>query len=203
MNPRSEPLTERSRQKADRRVRLLQIAARLFAERGFGAVSIEDLGSAAGVTGPALYRHFTNKQNLLAELLVGTSYRLLHGGRHVVAKAQSNQDALKQLVTFHTNFAITEPDLIRIQERDLAHLPPLQARSVRQLQRGYVEIWVSVLTDLYPDMPFPEARTRAHATFGLLNSTPYSATSDINTTTRILQEMASAALAAGRSPKKV
>lgn len=50
--------TPRTRAKALRRRALLDAAARLFAERGFDRVSIEDLGSAAGVSGPAVYRHF-------------------------------------------------------------------------------------------------------------------------------------------------
>ena len=59
---------------------LIAAAERLVAERGFLAVRLEDIGSAAGVSGPAIYRHFPNKEALLVELLVGISTRLLAGG---------------------------------------------------------------------------------------------------------------------------
>ena len=65
--------------KSDRRLQLLAAAERLFAERGFLAVRLEDIGAAAGVSGPAIYRHFPNKEALLVELLVGISTRLLAG----------------------------------------------------------------------------------------------------------------------------
>lgn len=40
---------------------------RLFREKGFRGTSINDIGAAAGVTGPALYRHFSGKGELLTE----------------------------------------------------------------------------------------------------------------------------------------
>jgi AcrR family transcriptional regulator len=110
--------TERSRQKADRRERLLRAAARLFAERGFHGVSIEDLGAAAEISGPAVYRHFPNKDAVLAALLIGVSQRLLEGGREVVADAADPEQALRRLVAFHAEFALAEPELISVQGRD-------------------------------------------------------------------------------------
>jgi AcrR family transcriptional regulator len=167
--------TERSRQKADRRERLLRAAARLFAERGFHGVSMEDLGAAAEISGPAVYRHFPNKDAVLAALLVGVSDRLLEGGRAVVADAPDPEQAVRRLVTFHAEFALAEPELISVQGRDLANLSSGAARQVRRLQRAYVEVWVAALTRRDPALSEAEARTRAHAAFGLLNSTPFSA----------------------------
>ena len=79
----AETPNRRTRRKSDRRLQLLSAAERLFAERGFLAVRLEDIGAAAGVSGPAIYRHFPNKESLLVELLVGISTRLLAGAREV------------------------------------------------------------------------------------------------------------------------
>ncbi len=61
---------------------------------------------------------------------------------------------------------------------------------MRRLQRGYVEVWVEVLTRLAPTLPPADARTGAHAAFGLLNSTPYTA----SPRREVLQGMALSAL---------
>src|SRR3984885_9929869 len=164
----------RSRRKSDRRLQLLTAAERLFAERGFLAVRLEDIGAAAGVSGPAIYRHFPNKESLLVELLVGISARLLAGARDVTARKADPAAALDGLIDFHLDFALGEPDLIRIQDRDLAHLPDAAERQVRKAQRQYVEIWVDVLRKLDPTLAEADARLSAHAVFGLLNSTPHS-----------------------------
>ena len=171
---RDEPANRRSRQKSDRRGQLLAAAERLFAERGFLAVRLEDIGAAAGVSGPAIYRHFANKEALLVELLVGISTRLLAGARAVTAAGANPASVLDRLIDFHLDFVFTEPDLIRIQDRDLPHLPDAAQRQVRRAQRQYVEIWVSTLRERYPVLTETDARLMAHAVFGLLNSTPHS-----------------------------
>jgi AcrR family transcriptional regulator len=169
-----EAPNRRSQLKSDRRLQLLAAAERLFAERGFVAVRLEDIGAAAGVSGPAIYRHFPNKESMLVELLVGISARLLAGARDVTARSSDAAVALDGLIDFHLDFALGEPDLIRIQDRDLAHLPAAAERQVRKAQRQYVEVWVAVLRELHPELVEADARLTAHAVFGLLNSTPHS-----------------------------
>jgi AcrR family transcriptional regulator len=170
----AEAPNRRSQLKSDRRLQLLSAAERLFAERGFLAVRLEDIGAAAGVSGPAIYRHFPNKESLLVELLVGISARLLAGAREVTDRHRDAAAALDGLIDFHLDFALGEPNLIRIQDRDLAHLPAVAQRQVRKAQRQYVEIWVQVLRELNPELAEADARLMAHAAFGLLNSTPHS-----------------------------
>src|ERR1700754_50998 len=81
--------TTRDRAKADRRETLLSAAARLFAGRGFARVSLEDLGAAAGVSGPAVYRHFAGKQAVLAALLIDVSRELVGGGEAGIASGEA------------------------------------------------------------------------------------------------------------------
>ena len=64
-----------------RREQLLDTAAELFAERGFHGVSVNDIGEACGISGPALYKHFNSKDDLLAQSLTSTSERLLAEGK--------------------------------------------------------------------------------------------------------------------------
>lgn len=184
--------TARTRAKADRRAALLQSAATLFAERGFPRVSLEDLGAAVGVSGPAVYRHFEGKQAVLGALLVGVSEGLWSGGQQVVAAAPTDENALRGLIAFHVRFALDNTDVIRVQDRDLASLTPEDEHAVRQLQRNYVELWVDVLRRIHPDADPAALRVRAHATFGLLNSTPHSART--RDTGAILEQMAWAGL---------
>ena len=159
-----------------RREQILRAAAQLFAERGSRSVGVDDVGAAVGVTGPAIYRHFASKDAMLAEMLLRISERLEAGGRAVVTAAGDAPGAqLDALVSFHVEFALDNPALITVQDRDLGALSEDDARQVRRLQRRYVEHWVDVLARLDPDASTAECRARAHAVFGLINSTPHSA----------------------------
>ena len=181
-------------------MQLLRCAEQLIAERGFLAVRLEDIGAAAGVSGPAIYRHFPNKEALLVELLVGVSTRLMTGGQAVVDTAPDPVAALRALIEFHLDFALDEPDLIRIQDRDFANLPAGAQRQVRRAQRRYVETWVAALRDRDPDLEEERARVMAHAAFGLLNSTPHSVGPWPRDQSRVvLRDMTAAALALSTS----
>lgn len=193
--------TQRSRAKETRRQALLSAAASLFAANGFNRVSLEDLGAAAGVSGPAVYRHFPGKQAVLGALLLTVSQDLLDGGRRVVADAADPLAALSRLVQFHVDFALSNPDVIRVQDRDFSNLTDEDQAHVRALQRSYVELWVDVLAGIHAETDTADLRMRAHATFGLINSTPHSVRNHgrrmaIKSARPLLENMALAALTA-------
>jgi AcrR family transcriptional regulator len=188
-------VTPRERAKAQRRSALLHAAAALFAQRGFERVSLEDLGAAVGISGPAVYRHFANKQAVLAALLVGVSRELVDGADSVIAETTDAASTLRSLIAFHVDFALENPDVIVVQDRDLSSLMPVDRDLMRSLQRGYIDAWVGVLRRIHPGTPVPELRIRARATFGLINSTPHSArTASKASVGTLLESMALAAL---------
>jgi AcrR family transcriptional regulator len=186
-----------------RREQILKEAARLFAERGFHGVGVDEIGAAVGISGPGLYRHFAGKDAMLAELLVGISGRLLAGGKRRLAEAGTGSgpdsirpDAAKpdravpdravpdrgparpeavldSLIEGHIDFALDDRPLITLHDRELDRLRDSDRKLVRQLQRQYVELWVGVVREAYPALSEAEARASVHAVFGLLNSTPH------------------------------
>ncbi|WP_217183850.1 TetR/AcrR family transcriptional regulator [Streptomyces sp. AC495_CC817] len=169
----TSPVTARDRAKAERSDAILREAARLFAERGYNGVSLEDIGAAVGVSGPAVYRHFAGKQALLGAVLVKVSADLVAGGTRV---AESDDDAaarMHALVAFHVEFALGDADVIRVQDRDVAHLADADRAEVRRLQRAYIDLWMDALAPLI-DADADELRLRVQACFGLINSTPHS-----------------------------
>ena len=90
-----------------RRDEILEIAVGLFAARGYDGVSMDDIGSAAGVTGPALYHHFAGKEAMLVAALI------------FIPLSRVRSPALIYMTVwgFLTSFA-----------RVLSHITPLQLR---------------------------------------------------------------------------
>ena len=178
-----------------RRQQILEVAAPLFAERGFRGVSVDDLGAATGISGPALYRHFRAKEEILAELLLGVSQRLLEGGRRRHAVAGSPAAALEALVDWHVAFALDNPDVITVQARELPNLPLPARRAVRSLQHRYIALWAEVV-EVLTGCQRETAVAAAHAAFGLMNSTPHSARLPRAEMAALLRAMALACLQA-------
>jgi AcrR family transcriptional regulator len=182
-------------QEPTRREQILATAADLFAARGFHGVSVAELGAACGITGPALYKHFPSKQAMLAEMLVSISERLLTVGRERVAASSDPADAVRALVDWHVEFALGQRSLIVVQDRDWESLPADAREQVRTLQRKYVDVWAGQLRKLRPELGPAASRAAAHATFGLLNSTPRAGHALADDALReLLAEMALAAL---------
>ncbi|WP_405555569.1 TetR/AcrR family transcriptional regulator [Streptomyces sp. NBC_01171] len=159
-----------------RRQQILKEAARLFAERGFHGVGVDEIGAAVGISGPGLYRHFPGKDAMLAELLVGISGQLLTGARRRLAETDGHAGAsevLDSLIEGHIDFALDDRPLITLHDRELDRLRDSDRKLVRQLQRQYVELWVGVVREAHPALTEPAARSAVHSVFGLLNSTPH------------------------------
>jgi AcrR family transcriptional regulator len=157
-----------------RRDEILEIAVGLFAARGYHGVSMDDIGSAAGVTGPALYHHFAGKEAMLVAALIPVSEGLLNGGRERAARHPGDaRAALVDLIEFHVDFALANPAVIALHLHELDRLPDEPKRQIRRLQRLYVEEWVTVLATVRPELDAGEARVLAHSAFGLMNSTPF------------------------------
>jgi AcrR family transcriptional regulator len=190
--------------RSSRREQILEIAVRLFAERGYHGVSMDDIGSAAGVTGPALYHHFAGKESMLVAALTPVSEGLLAGGRErVAASAGDPRAGLQSLVEFHVEFALANPAVIALHLHELDRLPEEPRRQIRRLQRLYVEEWVSVLAAVRPELSPVDARVLAHAAFGLMNSTPFiGGDGDRPRRAALLRSSALAALLAGEGPSE-
>ena len=124
-----------------RRQQILDTAAKLFAERGFHGVSVHDIGGACGISGPALYKHFAGKDDILAQSLTAISERCSPRAGPGRASPTPSQ-ALDALIAWHIDFALGHPALIVIQEREWTNLDATGRKEVRSLQLAYIDIWV-------------------------------------------------------------
>src|SRR5947208_17071867 len=79
--------TQTRRRTSVRRQELIAAAARLFASRGYYAVTVDDIGDALGLSGPALYRHFPSKEALLVAVFDQVSENQRDQIRGVLADA--------------------------------------------------------------------------------------------------------------------
>lgn len=148
---------------APRRELLLTAAAELFAARGFHAVGIDDIGAAAGITGPGVYRHFSSKQALLEQLCERTMTRML-------ALAQATDD-LDGLVDLHVTFAVEQRAMLSVWVREQRALSDEVRRALRLRMGAYDKVWGDALTPLRTDLDVDEVDLTVRSTLALLNTT--------------------------------
>lgn len=178
-----------------RRELLLEAAADLFAAKGYHAVGIDDIGSAAGISGPGVYRHFPSKQALLEALCDRAMTRMLDGARRTRTAADDAASALEALVDLHVDFAVDERALLGVWAREQRALSDDVRRSLRRRQRQYERVWRGAAAPLRDDLNEAEVAVAVLATLALLNSTALSDVSVAPGPLRVLlRRMALAAL---------
>jgi AcrR family transcriptional regulator len=153
-----------------RREALVAVAVRLFAERGYPSVGLDDIGAAAGIAGPSVYHHFPGKSDVLAAALHRGNEALWLGLHRALAHATGPSDALDRLVAHYTDFTAENPDVVAVLVTEVIHLPADRRRDFRRAQRDYLAEWVALLRLRDPAAPEAEARVRVHAALALVNS---------------------------------
>lgn len=155
-----------------RKAILLQAAAELFAARGYHAVTTDQLGQAVGISGPALYRHFGSKSDILLQICNHAMDHLLAGAPAVVASAGSHSEALTRLIGFHAEFAVHTRAGLAVYLREQQALPAQQLRALKKRQRDYERIWVTSIRGA-TSLPEPDCRAAVKLLLSLLNGTAY------------------------------
>ncbi len=144
---------------------ILEAACRLFVARGYSMVSIDEIGAAAGVTGPAIYRHFGAKSAILATLCHASIDRLME---FVGPRLLDPVEELEALLVGQARLSVKRPELVRVYESDERSLPKNLRAEVRRRQREHARRWVTTLAILHPHASAAELEIAAFAAIGLL-----------------------------------
>lgn len=116
--------TRRTQERAElTRAKLIDAGKLLFSERGFDAVSVRDLETAAGVKRNLLAYHFGDKDTLWkvsADAIVGLM-KSEYDQRMAIVKEISGREALAFIVRFYVYFHARHPELSRLMSREATH----------------------------------------------------------------------------------
>lgn len=181
-----------------RRDKILEAAAELVARRGYHAVSLADIGAAAGIVGSGIYRHFGSKSAILDALLDQAMDRLVGNAARALASGATDEQVLAALVADQVAFAVDDRRLVQLYQREIHTLPEADRRRLRRRQRHYIEEWVHVLAGVRPGTTDGEARARVHAAIGAIQSVAsYNSGLPRDELVRLLTGIAQACLTAG------
>ncbi|MER5613884.1 helix-turn-helix domain-containing protein [Streptomyces sp. NPDC002215] len=153
--------------RASRREALLSAAVRLFAERGFQAVGMNDIGAAAGVSGPAVYNHFAAKTDLLTAAIHRASGALHFDLGQALAQSTSAHEALERTLRTFSVVALASGGYAGLLNAQ-PHLPPTEREWLHRSQVEYMAEWVGLLRTCRPDLDQAEAQITVHAVFTLI-----------------------------------
>src|SRR6202048_2565524 len=154
----------------ERRNRILVAAADLVARKGFHAVSVAEIGAAAGITGSGVYRHFDRKTAVLVALFDQIIDDLLRDEQEILASDTDLSAALDQLIAGQVEFVVGDRELAQVYYSEINNLPAEDRRRLRRKQRLYLEEWVHLVHEMREELSDTDARTVVHAVIGAIQS---------------------------------
>lgn len=156
-----------------RRDLILAAAMDLFHRHGYHDTGMDEIGAAAGITGPGVYRHFKSKEEILATGLRQAVTGVLERSRAVVAEAESPRRALEGLVAGFVDGLLADRWLSAVLMRERRALSPATRRWVERAEAQHVARWVEALAHSRPELEPAEARLMAHAGLWMCLSIAY------------------------------
>jgi AcrR family transcriptional regulator len=142
----------------------------LFHERGFDGVGVDLIGERAGMSGPAIYRYFSGKDEILITLVDEAIDRVLMstGGEF-----DNPRDELEHLIRGHVQRALEERELMSVWTRERNSLPKQYRSRLRSRINRYIDRWADCLDACYPGNSRDVLVSAVHATHGLIDSTAF------------------------------
>lgn len=165
----------REAKKAQAEQTLLEHAARLFVEKGFGGTSLKDIADAMGLTRGAIYYYFPNKEALLSTLVEDLTINAAKDIDLWQAKAKGTpSERLNGLVRQRINYVLQRGFKIRLLELAEAALPEDLARRSRAAKRHILDVYTALVREGVAEGEFRVVDERV-AAFGLIGMVNWTA----------------------------
>ncbi|OLL75913.1 Transcriptional regulator, TetR family [Pseudonocardia sp. Ae168_Ps1] len=142
--------------KADaQRQRLVSEAAAIFSRQGFRATSMNEIAAAVGMSKPALYYYFRNKEELLVRIYSDVLDESLAMARETVADATSSFDAVRDLIASRVVYTCRNQALLKVCFEEEHELPADLASEILQRRRTFEALFADELRghlERHPDL---------------------------------------------------
>ncbi|MBL1075300.1 TetR/AcrR family transcriptional regulator [Nocardia sp. 2] len=158
------------RRPKNRKAQIVRVAARAFADRGYHPVGVDEIAAEVGISGPALYRHFTNKYALLVAAAEMGAQQLLDAAKAADDPTLEPEPRLTGLIrgiTEHTIEFRREGGLYRWERR---YLEKDDRARIRVVYEDLHATFEAAVVELHPDADPADVKLRAAATLSAIGS---------------------------------
>jgi AcrR family transcriptional regulator len=167
---------------------IMAAAIELFREQGFRETSLADIGAAAGVSGPAIYRYFNSKGELLSVLIEEAALLWRGTVDAVLNESAPPMVTLERLIDAAIELQLRNGNLRDVFVQSYRSLDEDARRRVTRIERVRTAEWSHVLREVRPGLTDDEARAAVHMVDGMLRSIT-TLSMDRETLARVMKDM--------------
>ncbi|HZK65436.1 MAG TPA: TetR/AcrR family transcriptional regulator [Puia sp.] len=127
----------RSKKNSSKKDVIIEKAARLFLEKGFGAASMRDLAEHVGVEAASLYNHIQSKSEILQAICFKVANDFLSHLDAVQSSPESVLKKLERIIRFHIRMMMEQYEFVYISDHEWRHLPEPYLSNFLNQRRNY------------------------------------------------------------------
>lgn len=132
--------------KSDRKTEIVNIASKLFRERGYSAVTMRDIAQAMDIKAASLYNHIKSKQEILSLMIISIAEEYTATINEIVNSDASAIEKLERVVKLHVDITVRNPDALASLNNDWMHLDKSDLAYFLQMREEYEEKFRSIIT---------------------------------------------------------
>ena len=185
-----------SRRPSNRRELILEAAIQLFHERGYPATGVDDIGKAVAVSGPAIYRHFSSKEEILLEAIQLAADEVHEANLNARATGGDPMSVLEGYVHAYARVALERSALISVWTSEARHLSSTRRSPMNRRLRAWTKEWSDELRKVRTELSEEQARILVAGTIGMISTVTATEADDNGLLEDRITSMAMATLAA-------
>jgi AcrR family transcriptional regulator len=127
----------RSKKNSTKKEIIIEKAARLFREKGFGAASMRDIAETVGVEAASLYNHIQSKSEILQAICFKVANEFIAHLEAVEASAELTLKKMETIIRFHIKMMLDQYEYVYISDHEWRHLPEPYLSNFLNQRRSY------------------------------------------------------------------
>lgn len=132
--------------KPDRKAEIVNIASKLFRERGYSAVTMRDIAQAMDIKAASLYNHIRSKQEILSLMIISIAEEYTGTITEIVNSEASAVDKLERVIRLHVDITVRNPDALASLNNDWMHLEKPDLDYFLRMREDYESMFRTIIT---------------------------------------------------------
>jgi TetR/AcrR family transcriptional regulator, cholesterol catabolism regulator len=129
----------------DRKTEIINVAAKLFKEKGYSAVTMRDIAQAMDIKAASLYNHIKSKQEILVLIIIEIAEEFTTVINEIVASDVSTIQKIEKVIQLHINITLRNADALACLNNDWMHLTDDDLSYFIKMREDYEENFRTII----------------------------------------------------------
>lgn len=129
----------------DRKTEIINVAAKLFKEKGYSAVTMRDIAQAMDIKAASLYNHIKSKQEILVLIIIEIAEEFTNTMNQVVNSSETTIKKIEKIIQLHIDITLRDANALACLNNDWMHLADAELTYFIKMREDYEENFRTII----------------------------------------------------------